>query len=125
MTQIASKKITFPDKSLYSDKIPVEISQILSLSEKEAKVLCGHVEKIHKNCPLGYSEMGPCFCIPSSQKRKERSLPSGNPMSSFQGKRSLASQGSVNSLLSAPLCRRENVLWLQDASQLARAGFLV
>lgn len=93
MTQIASEKITFPDKSLYIDKTPIEISQILSLSERKAEVLCGHVVKIHKNRPPGYSEMGLCFCIPSSQKEKKNLL--------LRGPQCLVSRGRGHWHLSA------------------------
>ena len=57
------QKIIFPDKGLYLDKTLVKIAQILSHSERKAKVLCGHVVKIHKNHPSGYGEKEFCVCI--------------------------------------------------------------
>ena len=108
------QKIIFPDKGLYLDKTVVKIAQILSHSERKAKVLCGHVVKIHKNHPSGYGEKEFCVCIfflLRNKKGGKKLFLWGHPMYSFQGIRSLASQWEVN-LSSGPLYipDRENML---------------
>lgn len=110
LTSSQIQKITFPDKGLHVDKPLVKISQILSFSQRKAKVLCGHVVKIHKNCPSGYSEKRLlCFCIlsPPIQKGKKSMYSFGGTQCSFHGIRSLASQRYVNSFIWIPLCRRQ------------------
>lgn len=72
------------------DKTLIKMSQILSLNERKAEVLCGHVVKIHKNSPSGYSKKELFFCILSSQTQKAKKylFLQRNPVYSSQGIRS-------------------------------------